>query len=146
MERKKLSAYLPTNIYDLVASVQKDRGLKSLSEAAEQIFREHFGLVHTKPTLQPDVVHSGVLDQSGLERRIQDLEARVEALEARRSDKAPQESKSVAPRPQNEEQKHRESNIKAAIARVGAGEAIRTVARELGVPATTLRRRLGRIR
>ncbi len=146
MERKKLSAYLPLDIYALVASAQKDRGYKSLSEAAEQIFREHFGIIHASPAVQSGIVQSGTLDQSGLEERIQGLEARIGALETQQSEKVAQDSKSAAPRLQNEGQRYREDTIKAAIEKVEAGEAIRTVARELGVPYTTLRRRLGRIR
>lgn len=68
MPRQKISAYVPPDIVDKVTAFQRERDLKSLSEALEQLIKEYFDLPRTDP-LQT------VLD------RLETIESRLSRLE-----------------------------------------------------------------
>lgn len=71
MPRQKISAYVPSDIVDKVAAFQKERDLKSLSEALEHILKDYFSTDRTNP----------------FQTEINEIKARLAKLEQKQLDK-----------------------------------------------------------
>lgn len=84
-ENPKVSAYIPSILYQRFEEWMKERNIKKVSQALTQILEEHLGVVQTELTIQPNInndrLESVETNLAALSKKFEEMEAAIAAMQ-----------------------------------------------------------------
>lgn len=84
-ENPKISAYIPSSLYQRFEEWMKEKNIKKVSQALTQILEEHLGVVQTEPTIQPNInndrLESVEANLAALSKKFEEIEAAIAAMQ-----------------------------------------------------------------